>query len=195
MEDPHLQLQLLSDEELVRHLEAILMIVDAPAQVEDLADTFGVETGRIQQLLQQLADSYEDEGRGFRLREVGGGWRIYSAAECAGVVRAFIAGNHTQKLTQAALETLAVVAYRQPITRSQISAIRGVNVDSVLRGLVLRDLVEEKGRTPTGAGLYGTTTEFLERMGLRSLEELSPLAPFLPGADELDELSQLVEEK
>lgn len=189
------ELELESDAQLRQHLEAILMVIDAPAKVEDLADTFGVENLRILDVLRSLAASYEAEGRGFRLREVGGGWRIYTAPECADAVRAFIAGNHTQKLTQAALETLAVIAYRQPISRSQISAIRGVNVDSVLRGLVLRNLVEEKGITPTGAGLYGTTTEFLERMGLRSLEELAPLAPYLPGVEELDEISQLVEER
>ncbi|MDO5721118.1 MAG: SMC-Scp complex subunit ScpB [Actinomycetaceae bacterium] len=188
------QLQWHSESQLRSHLEAILMVVDAPARVEDLAQTFQLEEGYLQQLLQTMSRQYEEEGRGFQLREIAQGWRFYSHPDSADAVKAFIAGNHTQKLTQAALETLAVIAYRQPITRQQISAIRGVNVDSVLRGLVVRGLVEEVGQTATGAGLYQTTTEFLERMGLRSLEELAPLAPFLPKADELDEIAKLVEE-
>ena len=125
--------------------------------------------------------------RGFELREAGGGWRIYSAAAYADVVGRFVVDGQQARLTQAALETLAVVAYRQPVTRGQVSAVRGVNVDSVVRTLTSRGLVAEVGTDPsTGAVLYGTTGYFLERMGLTSLDELPPLAPYLPEFDALE---------
>ena len=128
--------------------------------------------------------------RGFELREVAGGWRIYSARAYADVVGRFVVGSSHARLSQAALETLAVIAYRQPISRARIARIRGVNVDGVVRTLLARGLVEETGTTPSGARLYGTTGEFLEKMGMTSLSELVPLAPYLPSADALDELEE-----
>ena len=129
--------------------------------------------------------------RGFELREVGGGWRFYSRPALAPVVQRFVLDGQTARLTQAALETLAVIAYRQPVSRARVSAVRGVNVDGVVRTLTTRGLVTEVGTDETtGATLYGTTTTFLERMGLGSLDELPALAPYLPDADVLDELAE-----
>src|SRR6202044_1465383 len=135
----------------------------------------------VAEALRGLADSYAAEERGFELREVAGGWRYYTREECAPVVERFVSDGQEVRLTQAALETLAVVAYRQPVSRARVSAVRGVNCDSVIRTLVLRGLVEETGTdTETGALLYRTTGYFLERLGLASLEDLPDLAPFLP---------------
>lgn len=181
-------------EQLAPILEAILMIVDEPARVTDLSASIGVDEAEVTAALEALRTQYEDDGRGFRLREVGGGWRFYSAAEYHTWVSDFVRGDNTQKLSQAALETLAVVAYRQPISRQKIAAIRGVNVDSVVRSLAARSLIEERGLTATGAVLYGTTTEFLERMGLRDLGELAPLAPHLPTSDEIEQIHDSMED-
>ncbi|MDO5719557.1 MAG: SMC-Scp complex subunit ScpB [Actinomycetaceae bacterium] len=180
-----------TDREIRRGIEAILMVIDAPASAVDIATALDAPVHRVENTLQDLRDEYIRDGRGFELRHVGEGWRMYSAADCDGVVREFIVGNHTQKLSQAALETLAIVAYRQPVTRAQVGAIRGVNVDSVMRNLVTRGLIEDAGETASGATLFHTTTEFLARMGLQSLDELAPLAPYLPDHDELDELANM----
>lgn len=162
-------------------LEAILMVVDEPVSVAQLATTLGLPPAATEHLLTELAASYEAEGRGFELLQRGGGWRIYSHPRYADVVGSFITAGQTAKLTNAALETLAIVVYRQPISRGAISAIRGVNVDSVVRTLQARGLIDETGTDPvSGAVLYGTTTYFMERVGLASLEELPPLAPYLP---------------
>ena len=162
-------------------LEAVLMVVDEPVPVAQLAATLGLPVARTAQALRELAASYEAEGRGFMLAERGGGWRIYSHPRYADVVGSFITAGQTAKLTQAALETLAIVAYRQPVARGAVSAIRGVNVDSVMRTLQARGLIDEVGTDPVnGAVLYGTTTYFMERVGLASLDELPPLAPYLP---------------
>jgi segregation and condensation protein B len=171
-------------------LESVLMVVDEPISDVALATALGLTRDRVRAELTALAQSYVEQGRGFELREVGGAWRFYSAPEYAAVVEAFVLDGQQAKLTQAALETLAVVAYRQPVARGRVSAIRGVNVDGVMRTLVSRGLVEETGTDhETGAILYGTTTLFLERIGLSSLEELPALAPFLPEVDALDELA------
>lgn len=177
-------------------LEAVLMVAAEPVAVPELAEALGVEPGFVEAALKDLAASYrgEDGGRahGFELRESAGGWRIYSGREWADVVGRFVVGTATSRLSQAALETLAVVAYRQPVSRSRISHIRGVNVDAVVRTLVARGLIEEVGESATGARLYGTTREFLEKMGFSSLDDLAPLAPYLPTGDELDELEELL---
>jgi segregation and condensation protein B len=171
-------------------LEAVLMVIDEPISDVSLAMALGLTRDRVRELLTSLATDYAEAGRGFELREVGGGWRFYSSAAYASVVEAFVLDGQQAKLTQAALETLAVVAYRQPVARGRISAIRGVNVDGVMRTLVSRGLIEETGSDgETGAILYGTTTMFLERIGLSSLDELPALAPYLPEVDALDELS------
>ncbi|MFL6100725.1 MAG: SMC-Scp complex subunit ScpB [Actinomycetales bacterium] len=171
-------------------LEAVLMVVDEPISDVALATALGLTRDRVREELSRLAASYVEEGRGFELREVGGAWRFYSSPAYAALVEAFVLDGQQARLTQAALETLAVVAYRQPVARGRVSAIRGVNVDGVMRTLVSRGLVEETGTDhETGAILYGTTTLFLERIGLSSLEELPALAPFLPEVDALDELA------
>jgi segregation and condensation protein B len=170
-------------------LEAVLMVVEEPVNEVALASAVGVPVQRVQTLLAELADEYDAAGRGFELRHVAGGWRIYSRAEYAHVVERFLLDGQTARLTQAALETLAIVAYRQPVSRARVGAVRGVNVDAVMRTLVSRGLVEEAGNDPeTGAVLYRTTQYFLHRIGLRTLDELPALAPFLPEVDALDEI-------
>ena len=162
-------------------LEAILLVVDEPVPEIVLAQVLERPRGEVAAALRELAASYDAEQRGFDLREVAGGWRFYTRAECAPVVERFVRDGQEVRLTQAALETLAVVAYRQPVSRARVSAVRGVNCDSVLRTLTLRGLVEESGTdAETGAILYQTTGYFLERLGLASLAELPELAPFLP---------------
>ena len=160
----------MSENTLRGAIEAILMVASEPVAASDLADVLGVSTADIEQHLRAIAAEYLGEGqerpRGFELREVAGGWRIYSARAYADVVGRFVVGSSHARLSQAALETLAVIAYRQPISRARICRIRGVNVDGVVRTLLARGLVEETGLTPSGARLYGTTGEFLEKMGL-----------------------------
>jgi segregation and condensation protein B len=171
-------------------VEAVLMVVEDPVRPVDLASALEVPEAEVLTALQALAQEYDAEGRGFELREVAGGWRVFSRAAYAGVVERFVIDGQTAKLTQAALETLAIVAYRQPVSRARVSAVRGVNVDAVMRTLVTRGLVEETGSDPeTGAILYRTTEFFLHRIGLTSLDELPALAPFLPELDALDELT------
>ncbi len=179
-------------------LEAVLMVADEPIPVVELAAALAVPTDEVAETLVTLAAEYrgEDGGRarGFELREAGGGWRVYSAPAHAEVVGRFVRGGQTARLTQAALETLAVIAYRQPVSRGQVSAVRGVNVDGVVRTLAARGLVAEVGQDPhTGAGLFGTTGYFLERMGFSSLDELPPLAPHLPGMDDLEGIDGLAD--
>lgn len=174
-------------------LEAVLMVADEPVPAVRLATVLALPVDQVERLLRELADEYagRDGGRprGFELRSAAGGWRIYSAPAYADVVGRFVLDGQSARLTQAALETLAVIAYRQPVTRGQVSAVRGVNVDSVVRTLTARGLVAEVGTDPSsGALLYATTGYFLERMGLSSLDELPPLAPYLPDIDALEGL-------
>ncbi|WP_326724063.1 MULTISPECIES: SMC-Scp complex subunit ScpB [unclassified Streptomyces] len=176
-----------ADLELKPALEAVLMVVDEPATVEHLSKILERPKRRIAAALRELADEYTIQGRGFELRLIAGGWRFYSRPEYATAVERFVLDGQQARLTQAALETLAVVAYRQPVSRSRVSAVRGVNCDGVMRTLLQRGLVEEAGTEPeTGAILYRTTNYFLERMGLRGLDELPELAPFLPEADAIE---------
>lgn len=170
-------------------LEAVLMVVDEPVPSLQLASALVLPVERVESLLAELAAEYAEQQRGFELREVAGGWRVFSRPDVAPVVQRFVRDGQTARLTQAALETLAVVAYRQPVSRARVSAVRGVNVDGVMRTLTARGLVEEAGHDEeSGAVLYRTTSYFLERMGLTGLDELPPLAPYLPDADVLDEL-------
>ncbi|MBC9224703.1 SMC-Scp complex subunit ScpB [Aeromicrobium sp. 636] len=182
--------------ELRPALEAVLMIADEPLEHLVLAQAVGHPPAEVELALRDLAAEYTEQGRGFELRELAGGWRFYSREEYADVVAAFVLEGQQAKLSQAALETLAVVAYRQPISRSRISAIRGVNVDGVVRTLVTRGLITELGHDgESGAILYGTTNYFLERMGLSSLDELPELAPMLPDLADLDsELERVAQE-
>lgn len=171
-------------------LEAILLVVDQPVPEVDLAQVVEAPRAVVLAALEELAGEYLAAGRGFELRQVAGGWRLYTAPDCAPYVERFVLDGQQARLTQAALETLAVVAYRQPVSRQAIAAIRGVNVDGVVRTLLSRGLIAEAGEGPGGAHLYVTTPYFLERLGIDSLEELPNLAPLLP--DDVDDLSDSV---
>jgi segregation and condensation protein B len=173
---------------LRRVLEAILLIAEEPLPVVEIATRLEVPAPDVEAAVRELAAEYEEQERGFALREIAGGWRFYTAGECAPEVERFLLAGQTSRLSQAALETLAVVAYQQPVSRSRIAAVRGVSVDGVMKTLVSRGLVAESGTdTESGAIMYVTTPKFLERLGLRDLSELPPLAPLLPGLDELPE--------
>jgi segregation and condensation protein B len=170
-----------AEPDLRSSLEAILLVADEPVPAVVLAQVLERPQSEIVAGLGQLAAAYDDQLRGFDLREVAGGWRFYTREEYAPVVERFVRDGQEVRLTQAALETLAVVAYRQPVSRARVSAVRGVNCDGVMRTLVLRGLTEEAGTdAETGAILYRTTGYFLERLGLASLDDLPDLAPFLP---------------
>ncbi|HEX4903756.1 MAG TPA: SMC-Scp complex subunit ScpB [Acidimicrobiales bacterium] len=180
--------------ELKPALEAVLMIADQPLDHLTLATAVGYPAAEVQAALHELAEEYAEQGRGFDLRSVAGGWRYYTREDMAPVVEKFVLDGQQARLTQAALETLAVVAYKQPVSRARVSAIRGVNVDGVMRTLVSRGLVEEAGHdAETTATLYRTTTYFLERIGVTSLEDLPELAPFLPEMSDLDDLDARAE--
>ena len=180
--------------ELRPSLEAILMVADQPLDQVTLASAVGYPVEEVASALADLATEYDEQGRGFELRSVAGGWRFYTREEFAPVVEAFVLDGQQARLTQAALETLAVVAYKQPISRARVSAIRGVNVDGVMRTLLTRGLVEEAGQDgETGANLYRTTSYFLERIGITALDDLPELAPYLPDMDDMeDELAGFV---
>ena len=170
-------------------IEAILMVTDEPVATLALATALELPPPQVEEHIAALVEDYAD--RGFMLREVAGGWRIYSRPEYAGAVERFLLDGATAKLTTASLETLAVIAYRQPISRGRVGAVRGVNVDGVFRTLLSRGLVAEVGsESETGAVLYGTTDYFLERMGLRDLDDLPALAPYLPDLDTIDDLAE-----
>ena len=174
--------------ELRPALEALLMVADQPLDVATLASAAGHPSGEVEGALAALAAEYDAQGRGFELRKVGGGWRYYTREEFAPVVEAFVLEGQQARLTQAALETLAVVAYKQPVTRARVSAIRGVNVDGVMRTLLTRGLVEEAGQDGEhGAMLYRTSSYFLERIGITSLDDLPELAPYLPDMDDFED--------
>ena len=174
--------------ELRPSLEAVLMVADQPLDAVSLASAVGYPVEEVSGALNGLAAEYTEQGRGFELRNVAGGWRFYTRDEYAAVVEGFVLEGQQARLTQAALETLAVVAYKQPVSRARVSAIRGVNVDGVMRTLLTRGLVEEAGQDhETGANLYRTTTYFLERIGVTSLDELPELAPYLPDLEDLED--------
>jgi segregation and condensation protein B len=177
----------MSNVELERSIEAILMVVDEPVSELTLAQVLEVTVDQIVEALSRLTDSYGE--RGFELKAISGGWRFYSRPEYSPAVERFVLDGQQSRLTQAALETLAVIAYRQPVSRARVSAIRGVNVEAVMKTLVTRGLVEESGvEAESGAILYSTTSYFLERLGLNSLADLPALAPYLPNLDRLDEV-------
>ncbi|MPY11165.1 SMC-Scp complex subunit ScpB [Arthrobacter bussei] len=184
-------------------VEAILMVADRPVTDEQVAAVLGRPSAEVRGVLVDLQREYDgytgsgfqstepSEPRGFELRNIAGGWRIFSRTHFASVVADFVLDGQTARLSQAALETLAVIAYRQPVSRARVSAIRGVNVDSVVRTLLQRGLVVEQETDPeTGAVLYGTTILFLERLGLGSVDELPRIAPHLPGLESLGEYDE-----
>ena len=177
----------MSNVEVERSIEAILMVVDEPVTEITLAQVLERTVDEIDNALANLATSYED--RGFTLKKIAGGWRFYSHPDLSAVVEKFVLDGQQSRLTQAALETLSVVAYRQPVSRARVSAIRGVNVEAVMKTLITRGLVEESGlEHETGAILYITTSYFLERLGLSSLADLPALAPYLPNLEALDDI-------
>jgi segregation and condensation protein B len=177
----------LSDEQLRGALEAIMLVVDNPVSPVVLAQVLEEPTVRVETTLREMAQEYARPGRGIDLRRVAGGWRLYTRGEYASYVERFVLDGQQIRLTQAALETLAVIAYKQPVTRSRVAAIRGVNCDGVIKTLVTRGLVEECGTEEGGAHLYRTTNLFLEKLGINSVEDLPSLAPYLPeNLDEID---------
>ena len=168
-------------------LEAVLLVTDEPVSAITLAQVLERPTDEVLALLASLAAEYEEQGRGFTLRNVAGGWRLYTRDDCAPYIERFIVDGQQARLTQAALETLAVIAYRQPVTRARVSAVRGVNVDGVVRTLLARGLVIEAGQDEDTTGtLYRTTPLLLERLGLQSLDQLPSLAPLLPDLYEVE---------
>jgi segregation and condensation protein B len=174
-------LELLDPVELRGGLEALLFVMDDPVDEDTLAGALRCDVEQVRTGLSELAAGYDARSAGITLRRVGEGWRLYTREEHASVVERFLVDGQRSRLTQAALETLAVIAYRQPVTRARVAAIRGVGVDGVMRTLISRGLVSEVGSDPdSGGGLYATTPVFLERLGLRSLAELPELAPLLP---------------
>ncbi len=192
--DPHGAEELGSGmmDEARRALEAVVMVADQPADPTLLAQLLEISPTQVEDLLQGLARTYEEEGRGFQLVKVAGGWRYQSHEDCAAYVERFILTGQSARLSAAALETLAIVAYKQPISRAQVAAIRGVNVDGVMRTLQQRGYIDEVGRDP-GPGqatMFGTTGLFLEKLGLNEVDELPSLGDFIPGADVVEMLEQ-----
>ncbi|ULN32603.1 SMC-Scp complex subunit ScpB [Mycolicibacterium smegmatis] len=181
----------LDDDELGAVLEALLLVVDTPVTIDALASATEQPGYRIAAKLAAMAQDLAERDSGIDLREAGGGWRMYTRAKYAPYVERLLLDGARTKLTRAALETLAVVAYRQPVTRARVSAVRGVNVDAVMRTLLARGLITEAGTDPdTGATTFATTDLFLERLGLTSLEDLPDIAPLLPDVDVIDDLSE-----
>lgn len=178
--------------EAERAIEAILMVADQPVEPHLLAQLLEVSPATVEEVCSQLAASYRDDDRGFELARVAGGYRFQSHPDLAAYVERFVLEGQTARLSAAALETLAIVAYKQPVSRAQIAAVRGVNADAVMRTLQTRGFIAEVARDP-GPGqalLYGTTPLLLERLGLDRIEDLPPLAQFVPGAEIMDALEQ-----
>jgi segregation and condensation protein B len=176
--------------EHTRAIEAVLMVAEAPVEPHLLAQVLEIPTARVEEICQELATRYQVDDRGFMLARVAGGYRYQSHPDLAPYVERFVMEGQTARLSAAALETLAIVAYKQPVSRAQVSAIRGVNVDGVMRTLQQRGYIEEVGKDP-GPGqatLYGTTALFLEKLGLDSLHQLPPLGAFVPGPEVVEAL-------
>ena len=172
-------------------LEAILTVAETPLNLVTLAGALEVPIAQVKNELEGLVEEYQSAndclGRGFELREVGGGWRLYVRPQHDWAVKLLVANENPAQLSQAALETLAVIAYRQPISRGQVSSIRGVNVDSVVRTLLSRGLITELYTdAETGAAMFGSTEMLLEVLGINSIEELPAISPYLPGQDDID---------
>lgn len=185
----------LDDATLDGALEALLLMAEEPMAAATLAEATRTPVARVEAALARLVRFYDEHRRGFELRHVGGGWRYWTRAEHASLISAWVLEGQQARLSQAALETLSVIAYLQPISRARIAAVRGVNVDGVVRTLTARGLIEEAGQDErSGAVVFGTTDHFLERMGMASLGQLPPLAPHLPDATDLEaELGELAE--
>lgn len=181
----------MEDAELRAVLEALLLVVDTPVAVDALAVAIEQPSHRVAATLQEMAEELTARDSGIDLREAGGGWRMYTRARYASHVERLLLDGARSKLTRAALETLAVVAYRQPVTRMRVSAVRGVNCDAVMRTLSARGLITEWGTdSDSGAVTFATTELFLERLGLSTLSDLPDIAPLLPDIDVIDDISE-----
>jgi segregation and condensation protein B len=181
----------MEDSELGAVLEALLLVVDTPVTVDALAAAVDQPAYRVAAKLRLMADDLAARDSGIDLREAGGGWRMYTRARYAPFVERLLLDGTRSKLTRAALETLAVVAYRQPVSRVRVSAVRGVNCDAVMRTLLARGLITEAGAdSDTGATTFATTELFLERLGLSSLTDLPDIAPLLPDVDNIDDITE-----
>ena len=188
------------DDEILAGIEAVLMVSDAAVSTEELAAALGIDEDTVAEAIAELSRDYDgDPGdetgagarrqRGFEIRAVAGGFRLHSRGDYHDLVKDFLTAGQSAKLSQAALETLAVIAYRQPISRPRIAAIRGVSVDGVIRTLLLRGLIVEAGKeATTSALLYATTHQFLDALGMVSLDDLPDIAPYLPEDADLEEL-------
>ncbi|HVM08796.1 MAG TPA: SMC-Scp complex subunit ScpB [Acidimicrobiales bacterium] len=178
--------------EAERAIEAILMVTEDPVPPDLLAQVLEIPTAQVEAICTELQLRYQTDDRGFQLVRVAGGYRYQSHPDLAPYVERFVLEGQTARLSAAALETLAIVAYKQPVSRAQVSAIRGVNVDGVMRTLQQRGYIDEVGRDP-GPGqavLYGTTQLFLEKLGLDSVDQLPPLGEFVPGPEVMEALEQ-----
>ena len=171
-------------------VEAIVMVADEPVPPGIMAQLMEIPTDRVEAICAQLAEEYRTEGRGFELIRVAGGYRYRSHPDAEPYVKRFVVSGQSARLSSAALETLAIVAYKQPLSRAQVSAIRGVNAEGAMRTLQQRGLIQEVGRDPGpgNARLFATTPTFLERLGLDSLDELPPLVDFVPGTEVIEAL-------
>jgi len=178
------------DAEAVRALEAVILVATEPVPPQLLSDVLGLPVVVVERLCERLAEAYEAAGHGFQLVRVAGGYRYQSHPDVAGYVERFVLDGQRARLSGAALETLAIVAYKQPISRAQIASIRGVDPDGVLRTLMARGYIDQVGRDhgPGQALLFGTTSQFLDKLGLDSLDDLPAIADFLPGADVVEAL-------
>jgi len=179
-------------DEARRALEAVILVADQPIEASILAQLVERSPQQVEDLLAGLAASYEEDGRGFQLVRVAGGWRYQSHEDLSPYVERFVLSGQSARLSAAALETLAIVAYKQPISRAQVSAIRGVNVDGVMRTLQQRGYIAEVGKDPTpgNPSMFATTPLFLEKLGLNDVDELPSLGDFIPGADVVELLEQ-----
>lgn len=189
-QDPSAPLSSPIDAETVRALEAIVLVASEPVPSDLLAQILEIPVATVDSLCARLMAAYEDAGHGFQLVRVAGGYRFQSHPDTAAYVERFILDGQRARLSGAALETLAIVAYKQPISRAQIASIRGVDPDGVLRTLQGRGYIDQVGRDP-GPGqavLWGTTPAFLEKLGLDSVSDLPPIAEFLPGVDVVEAL-------
>lgn len=169
-------------------VEAILLLADEPVPASQMGEVLEVPRAEVESILTALAESYRAEDRGFVLRESAPGWRLYTDPECAPWLERFVTGHRHARLTGASLEVLAIVAYKGPISRSEISEIRGVDSDGVVKTLLLRGLIEASGTGPGSANVFEVSDEFLERMGLRSVDELPPLTDFMPDAEAVEDM-------
>ena len=174
-------------------IEALLLLTDEPMPAIELAQITKAPLPNVERILAELSVEYTEQMRGFDLREVAGGWRFYTRSECSPLIERWVVDGQQAKLTQAALETLSVIAYRQPVTRGRVSAVRGVNVDGVIKTLLTRGLIQEAGtENESGAIFYKTTSFCLERRGIASLADLPPLAEHIPDLADLDAVLESV---